>query len=51
MAKTLDDVDVIDTTVQKTYRWIDEISEELGGVGRREATGICAPFCRRFATG
>ncbi len=36
-AKTLDDVDVIDTTVQKTYRWIDEISEELGGVGRREA--------------
>jgi uncharacterized protein (DUF2267 family) len=36
-AQALDDVDVIDTTVQKTYRWIDEISEELGGVGRREA--------------
>ena len=36
-AKTLDDVDVIDTTAQKAYRWIDEISEELGGVGRREA--------------
>ncbi len=36
-AKILDDVDVIDTTVQKTYQWIDEISEELGGVGRREA--------------
>ncbi len=36
-ARTLDDVDVIDTTVQKTYRWIDEISEELGGLGRREA--------------
>ena len=36
-AKQLDDVDVIDTTVQKTYRWIDEISEELGIVGRREA--------------
>lgn len=35
--KKLDDVDVIDTTVQKTYRWIDEISEELGEVGRREA--------------
>ncbi len=35
--KALDDVDVIDTTVQKTYRWIDEISEELGGIGRREA--------------
>ena len=36
-AKKLDDIDVIDTTVQKTYRWIDEISEELGGIGRREA--------------
>jgi uncharacterized protein (DUF2267 family) len=35
--KKLDDVDVIDTTVQKTYRWIDEISEELGKIGRREA--------------
>jgi uncharacterized protein (DUF2267 family) len=35
--KKLDDVDVIDTTVQKTYRWIDEISEQLGGIGRREA--------------
>ena len=35
--KNLDDVDVIDTTVHKTYRWIDEISEELGGIGRREA--------------
>jgi uncharacterized protein (DUF2267 family) len=35
--KQLDDVDVIDTTVHKTYRWIDEISEELGDIGRREA--------------
>jgi uncharacterized protein (DUF2267 family) len=35
--KALDDVDVIDTTVHKTYRWIDQISEELGGIGRREA--------------
>jgi uncharacterized protein (DUF2267 family) len=35
--KALDDVDVIDTTVNKTYRWIDEISDELGGIGRREA--------------
>jgi uncharacterized protein (DUF2267 family) len=35
--KALDDVDVIDTTVHKTYRWIDEISEDLGGIGRREA--------------
>jgi uncharacterized protein (DUF2267 family) len=23
--------------VQKTYKWIDEVSEELGGIGRREA--------------
>jgi uncharacterized protein (DUF2267 family) len=37
VTKKLDDVDVIDTTVQKTYRWIDEISEELGSIGRREA--------------
>jgi uncharacterized protein (DUF2267 family) len=37
VTKQLDDVDVIDTTVQKTYRWIDEVSEELGKVGRREA--------------
>ncbi len=36
-ARKLDDVDVIDITVQKTYRWIDEISEELGGIGRHEA--------------
>jgi uncharacterized protein (DUF2267 family) len=35
--KALDEVDVIDTTVHKTYRWIDEISEDLGGIGRREA--------------
>jgi uncharacterized protein (DUF2267 family) len=32
-----DKPDAIDTTVQKTYQWIDEVSEELGGVGRREA--------------
>jgi uncharacterized protein (DUF2267 family) len=36
VTKKLDDVDVIDTTVQKTYRWIDEVSEELGNIGRRE---------------
>jgi uncharacterized protein (DUF2267 family) len=36
-ARKLDDVDVIDTTVHKTYRWIDELSDELGGIGRREA--------------
>ena len=35
--RKLDEIDVIDTTVQKTFRWIDELKEELGGVGRREA--------------
>lgn len=35
--RKLDEVDVIDTTVQKTFRWIDELNDELGGVGRREA--------------
>ena len=36
-AHALDDVDVIDTTVAKTYRWIDELNLELGSPGRREA--------------
>jgi uncharacterized protein (DUF2267 family) len=32
-----DDVDAIDTTVHKTYHWIDELARDLGGVGRKEA--------------
>jgi uncharacterized protein (DUF2267 family) len=32
-----DDVDAIDTTVHKTYHWIDELARDLGGVGRRDA--------------
>ena len=32
-----DHLDVVDTTVQKTYAWINEVSEELGGLSRREA--------------
>jgi uncharacterized protein (DUF2267 family) len=43
-AHKLDDVDVIDITVQKTYRWIEEISEELGGIGRREAYRVMRAF-------
>jgi uncharacterized protein (DUF2267 family) len=42
-AHKLDDVDVIDTTVQKTYRWIEEISKELGS-GRREAYRVMRGF-------
>jgi uncharacterized protein (DUF2267 family) len=32
-----DHIEVVDTTVQKTYAWINDLSEELGGVSRREA--------------
>src|SRR5437764_1088993 len=32
-----DHLDVVDTTVQKTYAWINDLSEELGGVSRRES--------------
>jgi uncharacterized protein (DUF2267 family) len=35
---------VIDTTVQKTYRWIRELDEELGGVGRRESYQVLRGF-------
>ena len=32
-----DHLEVIDTTVQKTYAWINDLREDLGGVSRREA--------------
>jgi uncharacterized protein (DUF2267 family) len=32
-----DRVESIDTTVQKTYTWLRDLSEELGGAGRRRA--------------
>lgn len=32
--------DAIDTTVQKTYRWLHELSAELDGVGRHQAYDI-----------
>ena len=32
-----DDVDTIDTTVHKTYHWIDELARDRGGIGRRQA--------------
>lgn len=43
-ARKLDDVDVIATTVSKTYQWIDELNRELGGVGRREAYRVMRGF-------
>jgi uncharacterized protein (DUF2267 family) len=32
-----DHLEVIDTTVHKTYEWINDLREEMGGVSRREA--------------
>jgi uncharacterized protein (DUF2267 family) len=32
--------DAIDTTVQKTYRWLHELAEELGGASRDEAYDV-----------
>jgi hypothetical protein len=32
-----DRLDVIDTTVQKTYAWLKDLSAELGGITLREA--------------
>jgi uncharacterized protein (DUF2267 family) len=39
-----DHVDVIDTTVQKTYAWIKDLSAELGDLGRRESFDILRAF-------
>ena len=39
-----DHLDVIDTTVQKTYAWINELGEELGGLSRREAYHVLRGF-------
>jgi uncharacterized protein (DUF2267 family) len=41
--RTKDDIDVIDSTVQKTRTWIKEIAEELG-VDRREAYQVLRGF-------
>ena len=44
MSTTRDRPDAIDTTVQKTNRWIRELSEELAGVSRREAYRVLRGF-------
>lgn len=33
-----------ESTVQKTYRWIRELDEELGGVGRQESYQVLRGF-------
>jgi uncharacterized protein (DUF2267 family) len=44
MTRAQDHLDVIDTTVQKTYRWINELSGDLGGVPRRDAYDVLRAF-------
>jgi uncharacterized protein (DUF2267 family) len=44
MITRTDEIDVIESTVQKTYRWIRELDEELDGVGRREAYQVLRGF-------
>lgn len=39
-----DHLEVIDTTVQKTYAWINDLREELGGVSRHEAYHVLRGF-------
>jgi uncharacterized protein (DUF2267 family) len=38
------DLDVIDTTVQKTYSWINDLREALGGLPRRDAYQVLRSF-------
>ncbi|HEV8469406.1 MAG TPA: hypothetical protein VGR46_07340 [Candidatus Limnocylindria bacterium] len=40
MVTRTDELDVIETTVQKTYRWIRELSDELGGIGPMLIRGL-----------
>jgi uncharacterized protein (DUF2267 family) len=44
MGTQRDQPDAIGATVQKTNRWIKELSEELGGVSRREAYRVLRGF-------
>jgi uncharacterized protein (DUF2267 family) len=44
MVTQADEVDAIETTVQKTYTWIRELDEELGGVGRHESYQVLRGF-------
>jgi uncharacterized protein (DUF2267 family) len=38
------DLDVIETTVQKTYSWINDLREALGGLPRRDAYQVLRSF-------
>ena len=38
------ELDVIETTVQKTYSWINDLREALGGVPRRDAYQVLRSF-------
>jgi uncharacterized protein (DUF2267 family) len=42
--RSQDHLDVIDTTVQKTYAWLNELGAELGGITRREAYHVLRGF-------
>jgi uncharacterized protein (DUF2267 family) len=44
MTKVQDHIDVIDTTVQKTYTWINEIGLDLGGLPRTDSYDILRAF-------
>src|SRR3979411_116609 len=44
VTRTEEELEVIETTVQKTYRWIRELDEELDGVGRRESYQVLRGF-------
>jgi uncharacterized protein (DUF2267 family) len=44
MLTRTDELDVIESTVQKTYRWIRELDEELGGVGQQESYQVLRGF-------
>lgn len=34
---TDDHIEAIDSTVQKTYHWLNDLADELGGIGRRRS--------------
>lgn len=42
--RTQDHLDVITTTIQKTYGWLDELGEEVGRLTRRQAYHLLRGF-------
>src|SRR5437660_1106427 len=42
--KTRDRLDVIETTVQKTYAWLDDLDSELGARSRQESYRVLRGF-------